>query len=34
MVELTKLTIYDIKFIYKTELPPIEFTENPQSIIK
>jgi hypothetical protein len=33
MVELTKLTINDIKFIYKTELPPIKFTKNPESII-
>jgi hypothetical protein len=33
MVELTKLTINDIKFIYNTELPPIEFTKNPESII-
>jgi hypothetical protein len=34
MVELTKLTINDIKFIYKTKLPPIEFTDKPESIIK
>jgi len=33
MVELTKLTINDIIFIYKTELPPIKFTDKPESII-
>ena len=33
MSKLVKLTINDIHFVYSSELPPIEFTENPESII-
>ena len=33
MSKLVKLTINDIHFVYSSELAPIEFTENPESII-